>query len=131
MKVVPVYATFFAFFTLASMALPGTNSFIGELLVLAGAFADNKIYAALAVVGAMLSAAYLLSMFKRVALGQITNTKLVAIEDVNARELLAIISLAVFVIWIGLYPGPFINLMHVSVEHLLQQTEQVRVVVPL
>ncbi len=130
MKLIPIYTTFFALFTLASMALPGTNSFIGELLVLAGAFTDYKVYAALAVIGAMLSAAYLLSMFRRVALGTITNSALTEIEDVNARELLAIISLAVFVIWIGLYPMPFIDLMHVSVEHLLQQASRVQGAVP-
>jgi NADH-quinone oxidoreductase subunit M len=62
-------------------------------------------------------------MFKRVALGSLTHSRLAAIEDVNARELLAIVALAIFVIWIGLYPSPFINLMHVSVEHLLQQVE--------
>jgi len=121
MKLIPVYTTFFALFTLASMALPGTNTFIGELLVLSGTFVDNKWFAAFAVMGAMLSAAYLLSMFKNVALGTVTNTNLTNIEDVNARELLAIISLAFFVIWIGLYPSPFLNLMHVSVEHLLLQ----------
>ena len=123
MKLIPVYTTFFALFTLASLALPGTNTFIGELLVLAGAFVDNKAYAALAVVGAMLSAAYLLGMFKSVALGAVSNIKLSHIEDVNARELVAIVSLAIFVIWIGFHPMPFLNLMHVSVEHLLQQVE--------
>jgi len=126
MKLIPVYTTFFALFTLASLALPGTNAFIGELLVLAGAFVDYKAYAALAVIGAMLSAAYLLSMFKRVALGAVTNINLSHIEDVNARELVAIVSLAIFVIWVGLYPLPFLNLMHVSVEHLLQQAEGVQ-----
>jgi NADH-quinone oxidoreductase subunit M len=62
-------------------------------------------------------------MFKRVALGTVTNNKLKGIRDINARELLAIVSLAVFVIWIGLYPLPFLNLMHASVEHLLLQVE--------
>ncbi len=120
MKVVPVYTCFFALFTLASMALPGTGAFIGELLVLAGAFADNKLFAALAVLGAMLSAAYLLRMYKRMALGPVASG-LKEIRDINARELLAIASLALFVIWIGFYPLPFLNLIHASVEHLLQQ----------
>jgi NADH-quinone oxidoreductase subunit M len=123
MKLIPVYTTFFALFTLASLAVPGTNTFIGELLVLAGAFVDNKAYAALAIVGAMLSAAYLLGMFKSVALGAVSNINLSHIKDVNARELVAIVSLAIFVIWVGFYPMPFLNLMHASVEHLLQQVE--------
>jgi len=121
MKLIPIYTMFFALFTLASMALPGTNGFIGELLVLAGAFVDFKWYAAFAVLGAMLSAAYLLSMLKRVALGPVTNTKLIDIKDVNTRELIAIVSLAIFVIWMGLHPLPFLNLIHASAEHLLQQ----------
>jgi NADH-quinone oxidoreductase subunit M len=122
MKVMPVYTTGLAFFALASMALPGTSAFIGELLVLVGAFAFNKLIAALAVIGALLSAGYLLSMFKRVALGKVTNQTLMKSWDLDARELVAVISLAIFVIWIGFYPMPFLELMHASVDHLLQQT---------
>ncbi len=126
MKIMPIYTTFFALFTLASMALPGTSSFIGELLVLAGTFVNHIWIAALAVIGAMLSAAYLLSMFKRVALGEITNSKLRDLKDINPREFTAIIPLAIFVIWIGFYPSPFLKIMHSSVENLLQQTSQTR-----
>jgi NADH-quinone oxidoreductase subunit M len=121
MKVMPFYTIGLAFFSLSAMALPGTSAFIGELLILVGVFSFNKIIAALAVIGAMLSAAYLLSMFRRVALGRVNNKLQLEIWDLDGREIVAILSLAVFVIWIGFYPGPFLGLMHVSVEHLLEQ----------
>ncbi len=121
MKVMPFYTIGLAFFSLSAMALPGTSAFIGELLILVGVFGFNKIIAALAVIGAMLSAAYLLSMFRRVALGRVNNKLQLEIWDLDGREIVAILSLALFVIWIGFYPGPFLGLMHVSVEHLLEQ----------
>ena len=121
MKVVPVYAVFFALFTLSSMALPGTNSFIGELLVLAGAFEANMAIGAVAIVGAMLAAAYLLGMYRRVALGPAVYETGEGMWDVNGRELAAIVPLALFVFWVGLYPKPFLDILHVSVEHLLDQ----------
>jgi NADH-quinone oxidoreductase subunit M len=124
MKVVPLYTTFFAIFTLSAMALPGTNTFIGELLVLTGTFGAHRVYGFLAVIGAALSAAYLLRMYRNVALGPLTNTRLANIVDINGRELLAIVPLAVFIFWIGLYPLPFLEVMHMSVEHLLQQASQ-------
>lgn len=123
MKVMPIYTTGLAFFTLAAMALPGTSAFIGELLVLVGVFGFSKIVAALAVIGALLSAGYLLSMFKRVALGKVTNQALTKSWDLDAREVVALLSLALFVLWVGFYPMPFLNIMHASVEHLLQQTQ--------
>lgn len=121
MKVMPLYSTGLAFFTLSAMALPGTSAFVGELLVLVGAFGFNKVIAALAVIGAVLSAAYLLGMFRQVVLGEVTNKRLLDSWDLDSRELVAILSLAIFVIWIGFYPAPFLGLMQVSVEHLLQQ----------
>jgi len=121
-KVIPIYSTFFAIFILSSMALPGTNAFIGELLVLVGAFGANKILAALAVVGAVLSAAYLLGMFRQVALGPVGNERLRGLRDMNGRELVAASVLALFVFWVGFYPMPFLDLMHVSVARLLDQT---------
>jgi NADH-quinone oxidoreductase subunit M len=123
MKVMPVYTTGLALFTLAAMALPGTSAFIGELLVLVGVFGFSKIVAALAVLGALLSAGYLLSMFKRVALGKVTNPALTTTWDLDAREVVALLSLAVLVLWIGFYPMPLLNIMNASVEHLLQQTQ--------
>lgn len=120
-KLVPIYTTFLAIYTLSSMAVPGTNSFIGELLILVGAFGYNKIFAGLAIIGAMLGAAYLLGMYKAMALGEPTNDHLKDIWDMNLREIVAMVALVVFVIWVGLYPKPFLDVIHVSVGHLLEQ----------
>ncbi|MGY5808871.1 NADH-quinone oxidoreductase subunit M [Rhizobium sp. LEGMi198b] len=119
MKVAPVYTAFLALFTLSSMALPGTNSFVGELLVLSGGFATNLAAGAAAVLGALLGAAYLLGMYGKVALGPSSVGLRFKIRDVNAREVAAILPLAVFVLWVGLYPKPFLNIIDVSVKHLL------------
>jgi NADH-quinone oxidoreductase subunit M len=120
MKAAPVYTVFLALFTLSSMALPGTNSFVGELLVLTGAFGANLALAATAVLGAVLGAAYLLGMYRRVALGPARVSRY-HVWDVNQRELAAILPLALFVLWVGLYPRPFLDIIHASVEHLLEQ----------
>ncbi|WP_136619167.1 MULTISPECIES: NADH-quinone oxidoreductase subunit M [Mesorhizobium] len=121
MKAAPVYTAFLALFTLSSMALPGTNSFVGELLVLSGAFAANLAVGAAAVLGALLGAAYLLGMYRKVALGPASIGVRFKIRDVNAREMAAILPLAVFVLWIGLYPKPFLEIIDASVKHLLAQ----------
>ncbi len=121
MKLLPVYTTCFAIFVLASMALPGTNSFIGELFVLAGTFISMPLFGGLAIIGAALSAIYLLSMYKRIALGPVNNPKLEAISDINVREFSAIASLLVFIFWIGLHPLPFIGLIDASIEELLRK----------
>jgi len=131
MKAAPVFTIFLALFVLSSMALPGTNSFVGELLILAGAFGANMAVGAAAIVGALLAAAYLLGMFRRVALGPASVGLRHKIWDLDLRELAAIVPLAVFVFWVGLYPKPFLNIIHVSVQHLLVQvhgdeTEAVR-----
>ena len=121
MKVAPVYTVFFALFTLSSMALPGTNSFVGELLVLSGGFAANLAAGAAAVLGALLGAAYLLGMYRKVALGPVSVGARFKIRDVNARELAAILPLAVLVLWVGLYPKPFLAIIDASVKYLLVQ----------
>jgi NADH-quinone oxidoreductase subunit M len=123
MKAAPVYTAFLALFTLSSMALPGTNSFIGELLVLSGGFAASLAAGSAAVFGALLGAAYLLGMYGKVALGPASVGGRYKIRDVNAREMAAILPLAVLVIWVGLYPRPFLNVIDVSVKHLLAHVQ--------
>ncbi len=121
MKAAPVYTAFLALFTLSSMALPGTNAFVGELLVLSGGFAANLAAGAAAVVGALLSAAYLLGMYGKVALGPPSVSARYEIHDVNGREMAAILPLAIFVLWVGLYPRPFLEIIDASVRNLLVQ----------
>ena len=121
MKVAPVYGVLLAVFTLSSLAVPGTNAFVGELLILTGTFSTNMTVGAFAVLGAVLSAAYLLGMFRKVALGPAVHEKGEAMWDMDGRELIAALPLVVFVFWVGFYPQPFLDVMHVSVEHLLDQ----------
>ena len=122
MKIVPVYGVLLCVFTLSSIAVPGTNAFVGELLVLAGAFGANKAIGAVAVAGAVLSAVYMLGFYRQVALGPAIAMGGRGMWDINAREMAGILPLVVFVFWVGLYPKPFIDILHVSVEHLLAQT---------
>lgn len=122
MKIVPLYSVLLGTFALSSMAMPGTNGFVGELLVISGAFGANVFIGAVAVAGAMLSAAYLLSFFRRVALGPARAVgEAKTWWDLNPREIAAAVPLVVLVFWLGLYPGPFLDILQASVEHLLTQ----------
>ncbi|MBF0272786.1 MAG: NADH-quinone oxidoreductase subunit M [Magnetococcales bacterium] len=124
--VMPVYAVIFMIFTMASAGLPGTNSFVGEILILLGAFMANKAVAMVAATGLVFGAAYMLWMFKRVVFGPVGNDEVRAMKDLSAREVALFLPLLVLVFWIGFYPGPFLNLFHASVEHLLTQAAVVK-----
>jgi NADH-quinone oxidoreductase subunit M len=120
-KTMPIYATLLVIFSLSSLGLPGTNSFVGEFLVLLGAFITKPVFAVLASVGIILAAVYMLWMVQRVAFGA-ANPKNAGHPDLNLRELATAIPLAVAVFWIGLYPAPLLEVLHASVDHLLVQT---------
>ncbi|OGR03800.1 MAG: NADH-quinone oxidoreductase subunit M [Deltaproteobacteria bacterium RIFOXYD12_FULL_53_23] len=120
-KFMPIYVTFLAFFSLSSLAFPGTNSFVGEFLILVGGFANNKIVTAFAIPGAVLAAAYMFRMLQRVVWGRPVNPDHSGLSDLNLREMATLAPLLVFVFWIGLSPGPFLKVMHVSVTHLIEQ----------
>ena len=120
-KFMPVYVTFLGFFSLSSLAFPGTNSFIGEFLVLAGAFSKTKIVAACAIPGAVLAAAYMLRMLQKVVWGGTDNPDQSYLGDLNVREIITLAPLLLFVLWIGLNPAPFMEVMHTSVHNLVQQ----------
>jgi NADH-quinone oxidoreductase subunit M len=120
-KFMPVYVTFLGFFSLSSLAFPGTNSFIGEFLVLAGAFSKTKIVAACAIPGAVLAAAYMLRMLQKVVWGGTNNPDQSYLSDLNVREIITLAPLLLFVLWIGLNPGPFMDVMHTSVSNLVEQ----------
>jgi len=120
-KFMPIYVTFLGFFSLSSLAFPGTNSFIGEFLVLAGAFSKSKIIAACAIPGAVLAAAYMLRMLQKVVWGGEKNPDQSYLQDLNVREIITLAPLLIFVLWIGLNPAPFLDVMHTSVANLIQQ----------
>ncbi|MDO9584997.1 MAG: proton-conducting transporter membrane subunit, partial [Syntrophales bacterium] len=117
-KIAPVYVGFFAFFSLSAFAFPGTNSFVGELYVLVGAFTKSKITGFFAVVGAVLAAAYMLRLLKQIAWGREDKRDL---KDLNIREFFYLLPLAVFVLWVGLFPLPFIRIMENTLTHLYVQ----------
>jgi NADH-quinone oxidoreductase subunit M len=120
-KFMPVFSFFLGVFCLSSLAFPGTNSFIGEFLVLAGSFAHSKLLVACAVPGVIAAAAYNLRLLQRVAWGGTNNPVHPVLADLNLREIVTLAPLLVFVFWIGLHPQPFVNVMHASVQRLLQQ----------
>jgi NADH-quinone oxidoreductase subunit M len=117
----PAYSLVFMLFMLASVGLPGTAGFIGEFLVLVGAFQANTWVAALAATGLILGAAYMLYLYRRVIFGQLTKDSLKAILDMSPREMAVFAPLVVLVIWMGVYPAPFLDVMHASVANLLTQ----------
>jgi NADH-quinone oxidoreductase subunit M len=121
-KPMPRYAIVLVIFALSSLGLPGTNSFVGEFLVLAGTFLWSKAAAALASLGIILAAAYLLWMVQRVAFGLPSPHMLPKLQDLNQRETLALVPLVVLVFWIGLFPNPILTRMHTSVEKVLARS---------
>jgi NADH-quinone oxidoreductase subunit M len=110
--VVPVYATFTLVIFLASMGLPLLNGFVGEFMILQGAFAANRVWAYWAVTGVVLGAAYLLWLYQRVFWGKLTHEENQKLQDLNARELATLVPLVALCFWIGVYPKPFLDFLH-------------------
>ena len=124
----PIFVTFLTIFSLSSLGFPATNSFIGEFLILTGGFQFNKIAAGVAIIGAVLAAAYMLRLLQYVLFKGEGRTD---ISDLNFRESITLIPLLIFVFWIGLSPEPFMNVMHVSVKNLLDQFHNIQTVASL
>ncbi|MCP4683962.1 MAG: NADH-quinone oxidoreductase subunit M [bacterium] len=118
-KVMPVFATFFMIVTLSSIGLPFTNGFVGEFLILLGAFKANTWYGVLASSGVILAACYMLWMYQRVVYGKVTNPKNQNLKDLSARERLVLIPLVVLIFWIGIYPSPFLNRIEPAAKQVL------------
>jgi NADH-quinone oxidoreductase subunit M len=122
-KPMPVFAAFMVLFAMANTGLPGTSGFVGEFLVILGSFQANPWFAIIAALTLIFGAAYTLWMIKRVIYGAVLNDAVAALDDVNKREILMLGILAAMVLLIGLWPNPFLEVMHVSVENLLQHVE--------
>ncbi len=118
--VLPVYAGLFMVFTLASIGLPATNGFIGEFLVLLGGFTAQRWAGVLAATGIIIGAGYMLWLYQRVFFLQV-NAKVQGLKDINLRELVAVVPMAVLVFWIGVYPNAFLSFLHPSVQNLLNR----------
>jgi NADH-quinone oxidoreductase subunit M len=115
----PYYALFFMFFTMASVGLPGTANFVGEFLALVGAYNANSWVAAVATLGIILGAAYMLYLYARVAFGESKNADAAAMPDLNAREWLMLAPIAAATLWMGVYPESFLAPMRKDVGVLL------------
>jgi NADH-quinone oxidoreductase subunit M len=120
----PIYATLFAIIMLASMGLPGLNGFIGEFLILLGAFQVRWWWGAFAVTGVILGAAYMLWLYQRTMFGEITKDENKALPDLDGREIATLVPIIAFCFWIGLYPAPFLKAMEVSVQNVIQTVEK-------
>ncbi len=118
-KVMPVFAVFFMIITLSSIALPGTNGFVGEFLILLGAFKANKVVGAFATSGVILGAVYMLWMFQRVMFGVITKEENRKLKDLNKREVLILVTMVFFILLMGIYPKPFFKKMDTTVTEYL------------
>lgn len=122
----PYYAFAFMFFTMASVGLPGTSGFVGEFLVLVGAFQASTWVAMLTATGLVLGATYALWLYRRVVFGDITRAELKKIRDVNTREVIMFVPIILVVLWMGIYPKPFLDAMHPSVNKLVSQSSGYR-----
>ena len=119
-SVMPKYSILFMLFTLAALGLPGTSGFIGEFLILMGAFKDNFLVAVIASLGVIFGAAYMLWLYRRVIFGNLINKDLLKIPDLDNSEKFILWCLAIPVIFFGFYPEPLINTIEVSVKNLIE-----------
>ena len=115
----PKYALVFMVFTMASVGLPATSGFVGEFLVLLGAFYYNTWLAVFATTGVVLGAAYMLYVYRRIIFGKLDKENLMSIKDLSYREIIVFAPLILLVFWMGVYPSPFLDVMSVSVENLI------------
>ncbi len=115
----PVFAAFFMLFAMSNSGLPGTSGFVGEFMVIMGAVKANFWYAFAAASTLIFGAAYTLWMYKRVIFGAVANDHVAHLQDISAREILVFVILAISVLVMGLYPLPFADIMHTSVNDLL------------
>ena len=118
-KRMPNYALIFMIFVLGAIGLPGTSGFIGEFLILLGVFQVSKFLAFFAGTGIVLSAGYMLWLYRRVILGSLKKNNLRKILDTNRRELSYLLPLVFLVVWMGIYPNYFLDLIHSSAESLV------------
>ena len=120
-KRLPWLATFYLIITFSSMALPGTNGFVGEFLILAGAAQGDWRYAGVAMGGVLLGAAYLLWLFKRTMMGPLLNDENARLSDLNPREVAICVALTVMIFWIGLAPAPFLSATDASARFIVSR----------
>jgi NADH-quinone oxidoreductase subunit M len=122
-RVVPMFATLLTFVSLSSIGLPGTNGFIGEFLVLLGAFRTTPILTLIATVVVILAAVYLLWAIQRILFNPLDKVENEHMPDLNRREVLLMAPLVALIIWLGVYPAPVLRRMEVSAEKFVRTVE--------
>jgi NADH-quinone oxidoreductase subunit M len=132
----PVFASIFLFVTLASIGLPGLCGFAGEFMVLFGSFSSNLLpYAKLLVIlsstGVILGAIYMLWMYQRVFLGKLSNEANKTLKDISLREILVLLPILIFIVLLGVMPGPFLEKLEPSIDQLLKPVHELGVVTPV
>lgn len=124
-KIVPFYAFALLFASLSSVGLPGLNGFIGEFLILLGAFQSDVLgswwYTVFAATGVIFAAVYLLWMYQRVALGEVKNSGLNELKDMNSREIFVMVPIFIFIVWIGIYPSTFLKVSEKTTQKIMHQ----------
>ncbi len=129
-KVMPVFATFFMIVMLSSAGLPGLNGFVGEFLILLGAFKSSMLgspwYAIVAASGVVLGAVYLLWSYQRVFFGRLQNPDNKSLKDLTVREWAVLVPVVIFIVWIGVYPKTFLDKSAVAARHVVHQLEEAR-----
>ena len=124
-KIVPYFSFALLFTSLSSIGLPGLNGFVGEFLILTGAFKSTVLgnwwYTVFAATGVIFAAVYLLWMYKKVAFGEVTNPNMNSVTDLNLREKLVLIPIFIFIVWIGIYPSTFLKVSEKSSEKVIEQ----------
>ncbi len=123
-NILPKFSLIFMIFTLAALGIPGTSGFVGEFLVLVGAFQKSFLVAIIASFGVILAAAYMLWLYKKVIFGKITNENLKSIKDINFSEGLMLSILALTVVGFGFYPEPILDTISVSTDYLIENYKQ-------
>ena len=118
-SVMPKYAVLFMVFTLAAIGLPGTMGFVGEFLILLGAFQKSFLVATIASLGVILGAAYMLWLYRRVIFGKLINKDLLKMVDLNKSEIFILLCLAIPTLFFGFYPEPLLNTIGISISNLI------------
>ena len=122
----PIFAALMMLFTLANVGLPGTSGFVGELLVIIGVFQENAVFAGIAALTLILGAAYTLRMYKRAIYGKIVNDAVATLKDLEPQEKISLGLIAFFVLLLGVWPFPLLEVMHPAVDLLIEQTSIIK-----
>ncbi len=129
-KQIPLFSAIFLFVTLSSIGLPGLNGFVGEFLILLGAFKSSPFWAAWAATGIVLGAIYMLWMFRRVVYGPLSRPENQKLRDLDFREIAILVPILALILFMGIYPQPFLSRMKPSVELMIQRVESTQQATP-